>query len=227
MKKIVAILLAMVFLISGSAMVASAYTPGVDDGQIDADDIFGQMSVALEESTVKAGETVSVDLKTKNNTGFTELVVTLTLDEGITLAGVTAPEGIAVAMDGNVVTIISEEAITADVVVAVLQFTAAEDTSGKKTVAMGLTAKNGEDIVNTAASNGYITVKSASQPALVGDVDGDGARNAADLALLKKVIAGLTALDDPKVVAPDVDGSGGNPNAADLAKLKKLIAGLE
>ena len=61
-----------------------------------------------------------------------------------------------------------------------------------------------------------------------GDIDGNGSVNAADLALLKKVIAGLTPIDDEEVKNPDVDGEGGaTPNAADLAALKKKIAGLE
>ncbi len=61
-----------------------------------------------------------------------------------------------------------------------------------------------------------------------GDIDGNGSVNAADLALLKKVIAGLTPVDDEEVKNPDVDGEGGaTPNAADLAALKKKIAGLE
>ena len=61
----------------------------------------------------------------------------------------------------------------------------------------------------------------------LGSLDGDGAVNASDLAILKKVIAGLTSLDDKEVVNPDVDGDGtATPNAADLAVLKKKIAGL-
>ena len=55
---------------------------------------------------------------------------------------------------------------------------------------------------------------------------GDGTVDAADLALLKKVIAKLTPIDDESVVNPDVDGEGSTPDAADLALLKKIIAKL-
>lgn len=73
----------------------------------------------------------------------------------------------------------------------------------------------------------YILNEQEEKPeTLKGDVNGDGDTNASDLAILKKVIAGLTAIDDDSVKAPDVDGSGGTPNAADLAMLKKIIAGL-
>ena len=59
-----------------------------------------------------------------------------------------------------------------------------------------------------------------------GDINGDDAVDAADLALLKKVIAKLTPIDDDSVVNPDVDGEGSTPDAADLALLKKIIAKL-
>ncbi|MBR5121825.1 MAG: dockerin type I repeat-containing protein, partial [Oscillospiraceae bacterium] len=63
---------------------------------------------------------------------------------------------------------------------------------------------------------------------IVGDVDGNGDVDAADLAILKKVIAKLTPIDDPIVVNTDVDGNGEEiPDAADLAKLKKIIAKLD
>ena len=63
---------------------------------------------------------------------------------------------------------------------------------------------------------------------IAGDVDGNGVVDAADLAVLKKVIAKLTPMDDPMVVNTDVDGDGKEiPDAADLAKLKKIIAKLD
>ncbi len=59
-----------------------------------------------------------------------------------------------------------------------------------------------------------------------GDVNGDGKVDAADLALLKKVVAGLTPIDNEDVKNPNVDGEGDTPNVADLAQLKKIVAGL-
>lgn len=226
MKKIIALLLAVVLMMSGTVM-ASAYTPGVDDGEISAGEIFGQASVDFADATVTAGEKVSVDLAIKNNTGFTSLVVTLTLDDGIVLDSVVAASGLTAAKEGNVVTITAGSAVTDDKTVATLTFAADAAALGKKTVAMSVVAKNGQTDVKTTASNGYITVEAAiEEPALVGDVDGTGVVNAADLAMLKKVVAGLLALDDPTVINADVDGTGGVPNAADLAALKKIVAGL-
>ncbi len=227
MKKIVALLLAIVLMLSGAVMV-SAYTPGVDDGEISADEIFGQVSVAFADATVTAGETVNVELSAKNNTGFTKLVVTFALDEGITLDAVAAAAGFTATKEGNVVTVTADSTVADDVAVATLTFVADAAAIGKKTVAMELVAKDGDKDVKAAASNGYITVEEfVDEPAVKGDVDGNGVVNASDLAMLKKVIAGLTALDDVTVINPDVDASGGNPNAADLAMLKKIIAGLE
>lgn len=61
---------------------------------------------------------------------------------------------------------------------------------------------------------------------LIGDVNGDENVDAADLALLKKVIAKLVPINDTSIVNPNVDGEGSEPDAADLAMLKKIIAKL-
>lgn len=70
----------------------------------------------------------------------------------------------------------------------------------------------------------------SSQPSaysfLKGDVNGDDLVDAADLALLKKVISKLVSISDSNVKNPNVDGSGSEPDAADLALLKKIIAKL-
>ena len=226
MKKIIALLLAVVLMLSGAVMV-SAYTPGMDDGEISAGEIFGQVSVDFDDATVTAGETVDVVLSANNNSGFTKLVVTFALDDGIVLHAVAAAAGFTAAKEGNVVTVTAANTVADDGAVATLTFAADADASGKKTVAMELAAMDGDKEVKAAASNGYITVKEfVEEPAVKGDIDGNGAVNVGDLAILKKVIAGLTALDDPTVINPDVDGTGGTPNAADLATLKKIIAGL-
>jgi hypothetical protein len=74
----------------------------------------------------------------------------------------------------------------------------------------------------------YLYTESEVEPEYEqGDVNGDGSVDAADLALLKKVISGLTPIDNEDVKNPDVDLSGGKPNAADLAALKKKIVGLD
>lgn len=59
-----------------------------------------------------------------------------------------------------------------------------------------------------------------------GDINGDSEVNAADLALLKKILAELILLDDAEVKCTEVDEISGTPNAADLALLKKIIAEL-
>ena len=62
---------------------------------------------------------------------------------------------------------------------------------------------------------------------LQGDIDGDGNVNAADLALLKKIVAALDLEEDASIINPNVDMDGENlVNAADLALLKKIIAGI-
>ena len=73
----------------------------------------------------------------------------------------------------------------------------------------------------------YLYTESKVEPEYEqGDVNGDGSVDAADLALLKKVIAKLTPIDSADVKNPNVDGQGTEPDAADLALLKKIIANL-
>ncbi len=60
----------------------------------------------------------------------------------------------------------------------------------------------------------------------IGDVNNNNAVDVADLALLKKVIAGINLSLNSSPVFYDVDQNGSAPNVADLATLKKIIAGL-
>ena len=60
MKKFVAMLLTIALLISGTAISAFAYSTGFDDGEINAGELFGELSVAFEEATVIAGESVTI-----------------------------------------------------------------------------------------------------------------------------------------------------------------------
>ncbi len=92
--------------------------------------------------------------------------------------------------------------------------------SGEHTLYATVTYNNGTNIVTDTLSY------NKEDGIVLGDVNGDGSANAADLALLKKVLAELIPLDSEEVKYPDVDSSGGTPNAADLALLKKKIANL-
>ena len=59
-----------------------------------------------------------------------------------------------------------------------------------------------------------------------GDINGDGSVDAADLRLLKLVIANFVSVDDPSVKNVEVDNEPGIPNASDLRLLKLIIANL-
>lgn len=71
-----------------------------------------------------------------------------------------------------------------------------------------------------------ITVVESLKPVEKGDINCDAAVDAADLAILKKVIANLIPTDESLIKSSNVDGNGSEPDAADLALLKKMIAGL-
>ncbi len=68
----------------------------------------------------------------------------------------------------------------------------------------------------------WLCVSFGTFASLIGDINSDGGVDAADLAALKKQIAGL---ESSIINTSDVDGDG-YTNAADLALLKKHIAGL-
>ena len=58
-----------------------------------------------------------------------------------------------------------------------------------------------------------------------GDINGDGTVDVVDLALLKKIVAGLITLDTEIPITVDVNGDK-KIDVVDLAVLKKLVAGL-
>lgn len=79
------------------------------------------------------------------------------------------------------------------------------------------------------ALKSYISKEPADDVVQVkkGDVNNDGSVDATDLAILKKIIAGLTDGIQIEKMYPNVDGDPkGNVDATDLAILKKLIAGV-
>ena len=80
---------------------------------------------------------------------------------------------------------------------------------------------------NTTVTTETVTFEKVGEEYKKGDINGDNNINAADLALLKKIVAGLTAIDDEEVKNIQVDDNSGTPNAADLAALKKIVAGLD
>ena len=144
MKKFLALFLSLV-LVFAVAGVASA--AGVDDNIIDAGDIFGNAAVYFDEAEVNEGETVTVDVKIKNNAGFTKLVITAETD-GVELVGAQNGTGTTVTFANGEVTVLANPAIAGqDVVVAKLQFKGV--TAGKNAVALSLAAFVGEDEFET------------------------------------------------------------------------------
>ena len=60
----------------------------------------------------------------------------------------------------------------------------------------------------------------------IGDINGDGVINVADLVLLSRYIAELETLTDTQLKAADVNGDG-KVNIADLVRLARWLANLE
>ena len=77
--------------------------------------------------------------------------------------------------------------------------------------------------VSEASEGVTVTTEAEYAP---GDINGDGGVNAADLRLLKMLIAQQIPLDHPDVKNTEVDNISGMPNASDLRVIKLLIAQL-
>ncbi len=215
MKKILALFLSLmlVFTVAGVASAA-----GVDDNIIDAGDIFGFAAVYFDDVEVQVDNTVTVDVKIKNNAGFTKLVITAETD-GVTLVGAQNGTGTTVTLQNGEVTVLADPAIAGqDTVVAKLQFKG--ETVGKNAVALNLAAFAGDDEFETGKVTSYITVKAAYT---LGDFNNDGEVDVVDLSILKKHVANLEALDNPAM--GDMNGDG-ETDVTDLAILKKQVAGI-
>lgn len=216
MKKFLALFLSLmlVFAVAGVASAA-----GVDDNIIDAGDIFGYAAVYFNDAEVQVSSTVTVDVKIKNNAGFTKLVITAESD-GVELVGAQNGTGTTVTFQNGEVTVLADPALAGqDIVVAKLQFKGV--TVGKNAVALSLAAFAGEDEFETGKVTSYITVKVAYT---LGDIDNNGDINVADLGLLKKHVANIDLIANPAV--GDMDGNG-TVNVTDLGILKKKVAGIE
>lgn len=89
--------------------------------------------------------------------------------------------------------------------------------------------KTGKQIITVeyfgAITTFEVTVIGDEEEYIKGDVNGDGTVNASDLAIIKKLLAGLISEDDESVKFSDIDANG-ITNASDLAILKKMLAGI-
>ena len=216
MKKFLALFLSLMLVFSFGAVASAA---GVDDNIVDAGDIFGLASVYFDKAEVQIDDTVTVDVKLKNNAGFTKLVITPEC-EGLTLVGVQGGSGTSASFANGVVTVLAAPAISGqDVVVAKLQFKGVAE--GDIAVALALAAYVGAEEFETVKAISYVTVKAAYT---LGDFNGDGLIDVVDLSILKKHVAGLETLANPAM--GDMNGDG-ETEVADLAILKKQVAGIQ
>lgn len=221
MKKLLALILCVVMLFSVMSVSVFAGKTGEDDAEIDSGLIFGNVEVGFDKATVKAGEEVTVDLMLKeNNYDLTQIVVTFTLPEGVSIVKVENGALGTATLSGNVVTVASEAAIATSGCIAKVTFKATAE--GEKAVGIAVNAKEGENAVLVSGVESSITV-TKSDSVIIGDVDGDKLVNTTDLALMKLFLAGVGEIDE---VAGDVSGDG-KVDTTDLAQLKLYLAGVQ
>ena len=218
MKKIISLLLSLVMLFTLGSVCASASD---DDVTVDFDDVAGNSGftiVYFNNTWVNKGEN-TVNLYIKNNPGVTDLSITFNLPEGFTVTAVQNGDMGEAVLNNGVITVSSSEEYTDNSCVAKVTFNVTA--SGFNTVGIGCAATNGQQEKYVANASCILKVREVK-----GDVDGDGDRDATDLANLKLHLAGAKAIGDEGIVNPDVNGDG-EVIATDLAQLKLMLAGVE
>lgn len=220
MKKVFAVVLCMCMIFT-MAIGVSAYTINKDDAEIGADDIFGVTAVYFEDAEVEKGKDITVDIMIDGNPGVTEVIITLALPEGIAIKGVENGDVATASLNGNVITVTSQEAFDLDGCVAKVTFTASLE--GQKKVTLSATAKNGGSKVKINGSECVIDVTAPQVVIVRGDADGDGDADTTDLAELKLYLA-----DIKKEIGEGADADdNGSVNTTDLAELKLILAGVK
>ena len=218
MKKFISLLLCFVMLFTLGSVCVSAND---DDVTVDFDDVAGNSGFAkvyFYDTWVDKGEK-TVDLYVKSNPGLTDLSITFNLPDGIAVTAVQNGDMGEAVLNNGVITVSSSEVYAGSGCVAKVTFDVTA--SGFNTVVIRCTAANGQQEKYVANASCVLKVREVK-----GDIDGDGDRDATDLANLKLYLAGAKTLGDEGIVNPDVNGDG-DVAATDLAQLKLMLAGVE
>jgi hypothetical protein len=172
-------------------------------------------------ATGVAGKTVVVDILMTNNKSIAIWKTNLVLPEGVTLVSAEAAENwtAQVQVNGNEVFSEAETAVTAKSKAVVAKVTLLIDASvaeGEYDIALSGTfmqTDDGTTITQTDNKVAKLTVTAGG--GIIGDLNGDGEVNAADIQKLLNVIA--------ENGDADINGDG-ETNAADIQALLNIIA---
>ncbi|MBE6728957.1 MAG: hypothetical protein E7568_01840 [Ruminococcaceae bacterium] len=203
--------------------ITGLFGPDYDDGELGAGDIFGNPTLSFEDVTAKQNRKVTLDLSIAENPGFTELRVTVDAPAGITVTAVANGEVGTAVLDNGVIVVTANETVTEDKIVAKVTFAVAGNAVlGANDISIDVVAKDGDKRVLVKGSDFKMTVEEST--AIPGDVNGNGEVEINDLAVLKLRLVGALADGDAEIVNPDVNENG-VVEINDLAQLKLILVG--
>lgn len=194
-------------------------------------------TVSADSVTAGAGEEVTVSIRIAGNPGFTNFGIFLDYDrEKLTLVEV---EDVAGEISGGnlqwedpegkercYVTSASASAVTGDVVLFTAKFTTAEDFTGTAQVTPEVRYIRNNTAVFSVFEEITATVESGTvgegNDVLLGDVNGDGKINVADIAITSMHVKNKFTLSQAQLKAADVNGDG-KVNVADVALIRMRV----
>lgn len=188
------------------------------------------IQVDIGDATITSGETTSVRITTigENVAGYD---VTLTFDPDVVqVTSVDAGDidGVSVDIDNEAGTVdisAGQESGLTDPLLAVVQLEAVASADSSTSLAFGSTQTFLDDtggLLPADIDAGSVTVEPETECEL-GDVNGDGAVDAADATLLQRYIAGYDVGPDFTASCGDLDGDGEVTTADVVALLNKIV----
>ena len=223
MKRIISCLLAILLLVSISSQMFAA--AAAEDGPT--------FTVSSEQAC--PGQPVRITIRMDNNPGIASIKLKVRFDSDLILDSITYNEALGgmsqqpEKLTGPVTLnwFNGDADTTGDMVYAVLDFTVAQTASGgEHTISVSYDEDDvyniAEDDVNFAVVNGGINVS-----CLIGDADGNGTVDAADVTFIQRSIAGIpTPFEKWELLRGDADRNG-VLDQPDVTALQRYIVKLE
>lgn len=186
-------------------------------------------TITAEGDSYFAGDSVKIPVKAENNPGFSAGVLRINYSvkdlvyKGIEAVGV-KDITVGVTANGEITVVICPDSsnVTVNGVWFNILFEVAADA---KTNTVELSYRPNDDFADADGNHVFFNLNSALVEVneyMLGDIDYNKLINAGDLALMKKMVAGLGGPEYDITADVVADGA---VNAADLAALKKFIAG--
>lgn len=228
-KKLIALLLALVFAVSCFPIGIFAVEPvaAVEEPAAPGAIIY------VESTYCVIGKTVEVDICILNNPGVAGAKFSVSFDEGLTLVGASEEDGVFDALDYTAPSALengapfnwdSLDAVAAeDGKIITLTFEASEDLTADEELTVTVSYKYG-DIYDSALDSIAVTMVGGMLEVIdyvPGDANGDGTVNGKDVTVIRRYNANWD--EDINLLAADVNGDG-SVNGKDVTQIRRYNA---